>query len=416
MITDTLKTKPMVLPRDAGATFNISLALLFILIAQRYVLPPHDVQYGRLLSAVLVLGLIAACTLLSLLRGMSRGEKILVFSLGVFAALSTLSVVMSPTSSGVAEYLINPFIGAATFIIAFQAVQEKGSVWLFVRLLALYSYPFFIGFWQYLTGDFFVFLSSSDQAVANAVASVFIHPNVFGLISFVSFVMAVMVRRNASTKAIRLFGTVAVIASLAAIFLAQGRASVLGLLVFSFFMALFVSSAFRLFALIALLPAALILVPVLSLDLFDTGKGLTSLLWRLRTWQLILQDWQAENILFGYGSGWVNTKLAYWNIDVVQVHNDYILVVMQSGALAAFFYFVSFIVVPVSLLTSQNIPNRHAAKILLSFGLAVLVISLTENVYYDVTTRVIMWSLMGGLAASAISEMIPRESRCQGLS
>ena len=398
-------------------TLSAAAILLIMFTAQRYFLPPHNYALGQEVSASLAL-FIFFMSLPTLVRFKKFAQiQIVLGSVVIFVFLSILSSYPNSINLGLIDYITGPILGVAVFTISFGVTKANPSQRLILAISTIFIFPLIVAIWQFLTGSYFSLSHQFEINSIQAISSVFIHPNVFGLVSYIHAVLAVILLQNQPSTQIKTFATLILLSAIFSVIMANGRASILALFLFIYILALLRFRILRWISIAFLFPICAILflmqleMQLFGVDILETGKGLTSLRWRFLAWRTILDYWQLNNWLIGNGVGWIKQMLSLHQFGVEQIHNDYIGLAMQSGAIATIAYFAAYILLPISLLSNKNTTNCLAAQTLLAFCVSILLISLTENVFHDITSQVNLSLVMGVLTGRTLMKSPQHSAR-----
>lgn len=367
---------------------------LIVFLYARFLFPPQISQYGYLLTLLLSAMLVVLGCFLYLARRKSSLDYHIFAAFAALIGFSIASDIRTDFAKWDPEVIFSPAIYFSAFFVARRQPARADFHRHLKYFIMPLSIPLVFGIYQFLLGDYYYFSEDLTQPSTRAIISVFAHPNSFGLSSLCTFTLAMILLLDRPIGFNRLYLFVLAGTAISFVFLAQGRASIIGVVVVCLLAGLHFSVLTKLFATLLAVFVALALSTV-AIDIANYGKGLTSLLWRVRVWGSVLAYWEETNILIGNGSASIELLLARLRFGVQQVHNDYILLAFQSGAIAAIAYYsmlVRFAFFPVL------VKIRSARPYLIGLStlpVAVMLISVTENVFLDISSQVIFWSICG---------------------
>jgi len=324
-----------------------------------------------------------------------------------FVVYAGLSIFWSPDKSlGVLEiiYLLTPL---SAYFISYVHFKSPKDILKICWLIIISSFlPLILGLSQYLNHDFFY---EPDSFLGRLTGS-FAHPNSFGL--FLVLIIAVAITTYLSAKEkitgekkIILFAVASL--SLLELILTYSRVSWLSLVIMLAGFALWRRKIIK--TAVFALPIAMIIIflfeiirdriwELFSFSLFDSWLARKNI-WKI-AWEQVL-----KKPLTGYGLGTaekVITAGKTWLGGSVLPHNDFLLNLLELGAVGAIF-FLALIIAPFYylvkfLFSPKVIPGaKPFAVSLLIILISFLPAYVFESFSQKIVTQIFLWSLIGAI-------------------
>lgn len=141
-------------------------------------------------------------------------------------------------------------------------------------------------------------------------------------------------------------------------------------------------------------------------------SGFQSVSFRQQLWAALIDKFEPADVPFGLGLGQINVLVQRTTADlgltsVVQVHNDYLRVVLESGLVGAFLYFgalalTALLAIRLLRAPGVDITRARLAKATLGAIVVVALVGFSDNIYQLPVLQFVVWALVGALNGTVV--------------
>lgn len=343
----------------------------------------------------------------------------------VWMPLLAIAFVSLVNSADVAESIsheIKLFDYFALFLLGVISARKISMKKMFAFISATLAIPVLFGLYQLATHTT---LTNTD--VAGRLHGTFVHPNAFGFALVIAFATAItlatVVKKNAKLMWMAATGILLVVLLFTQTRGAWVGAAIIGMVwLMTYYRKLIIPAT-------AILLLFAVSFPVLAqyaqnnfnvnieqssvvqrAQLNDTPGSDNSFAWRVRTWKETMPAIY-EQPLIGHGIGmYPNVRKRFisyeTDLDALEAHNDYLRLAIEIGLIGLALYvllFVRTLIIAIQNMTKDN-PDRLYLAGYIALVIALMVVSVADNVLRNAPVQWMFWSLTGVVIGSTMQK------------
>ncbi|MBE9489611.1 MAG: hypothetical protein IMY67_04905 [Bacteroidetes bacterium] len=342
----------------------------------------------------------------SILLSVSGSRLFLIRPLFYFILYLTFSLFWSESFITSISYYFKYLSYASIFFLVYIWAKNNNSDFLLKFILYSSLIPITYGIVQMVLEDYHNFYVSYEMIILSqrAIRSFFMHPNDFGvfLIAIFAVKLSFFIKPRYSDKAMNWIFLLGIVFF---VYQTHARVAFAGFFVVT---SLFFMVAMNMkYKIIITYFMAFILIGILLYFIYfgmsdsSSGKSINSLWWRFRVWGMLIQHVEGLAIFFGNGLGFSKELLLneYSFLQVLNPHSGYIRLYLEIGIIGVSIYLYTLYYSTIR--AYRIIINRinysdtlfQLSFITLSINLSAVVMSITENILFNLSYQWILWTV-----------------------